>query len=62
MKAITIQQPWASLVVMGVKEYETRAWKLIKPIQYRKPLPCKGQLSLWDVPDDVLEKIRAFNG
>ena len=26
MKVITIQQPWATLVVMGVKQIETRSW------------------------------------
>lgn len=26
MKAITIWQPWASLIVHGVKHYETRGW------------------------------------
>jgi len=26
MKAITLHQPWASLIAMGVKRYETRAW------------------------------------
>lgn len=26
MKAITIWQPWASLLVMGAKLYETRSW------------------------------------
>lgn len=27
MKAISLLQPWASLVVLGAKEYETRSWK-----------------------------------
>lgn len=26
MKAITIWQPWASLLVSGRKKYETRSW------------------------------------
>jgi hypothetical protein len=26
MKVITLQQPWATLVVMGAKTYETRGW------------------------------------
>lgn len=26
MKALTIQQPWASLVIAGAKTYETRSW------------------------------------
>ena len=27
LKAITVQQPWASLIVHGLKHYETRAWQ-----------------------------------
>ncbi|MEW4370036.1 2-oxoglutarate dehydrogenase E1 [Paenibacillus kandeliae] len=27
MKAITIRQPWATLVSLGEKQYETRSWK-----------------------------------
>lgn len=26
MKAITVQQPWAGLLVLGIKRYETRSW------------------------------------
>lgn len=27
MKAISVRQPWASLIVLGYKEYETRSWR-----------------------------------
>lgn len=27
MKAITVHQPWASLIAIGAKRYETRSWK-----------------------------------
>jgi hypothetical protein len=27
MKALTLWQPWASLVAMGVKQFETRCWQ-----------------------------------
>ena len=27
MKAVTIIQPWASLLALGEKQYETRSWK-----------------------------------
>lgn len=33
MKALTIQQPWASLVRRGHKRYETRGWST----SYRGP-------------------------
>ncbi len=34
MKAISLLQPWASLVVMGVKTIETRSWET----KYRGPI------------------------
>ncbi len=45
MKAITIWQPWASLLAIGAKRYETRGWAT----KYRGPIaihaakkdPCK---------------------
>ncbi|MDF2715762.1 MAG: 2-oxoglutarate dehydrogenase [Paenibacillus sp.] len=34
MKAITIIQPWATLIAIGAKHFETRSW----PTKYRGPL------------------------
>lgn len=34
MKAITIWQPWATLLAIGAKKYETRSWKT----DYRGPI------------------------
>lgn len=34
MKAITVYQPWASLIILGEKRYETRRWKT----NYRGPI------------------------
>ncbi|MED4600107.1 ASCH domain-containing protein [Paenibacillus validus] len=34
MKAITIHQPWASLIAIGAKRFETRSWKT----NYRGPI------------------------
>ncbi len=34
MKAISIWQPWASLIAVGAKRYETRGW----PTKYRGPI------------------------
>lgn len=50
MKAITIWQPWASLLACGAKQYETRSWAT----KYRGPIaihaamkdPCKLPLSV----------------
>lgn len=40
MKALTIWQPWASLIARGVKQYETRSW----PTKYR------GPIAMWKSP------------
>lgn len=34
MKALTITQPWATLIAIGAKRFETRSW----PTSYRGPL------------------------
>lgn len=34
MKAITIRQPWASLIALGEKKIETRSWQT----KYRGPI------------------------
>src|SRR5579884_2404480 len=34
MKALSLFQPWASLVILGAKRYETRGWQTL----YRGPL------------------------
>jgi hypothetical protein len=34
------------------------AWKLTSPIQYKNPIPCKGALSIWEVPGDIFSKIK----
>jgi hypothetical protein len=60
MKAITIHQPWAGLIAIGAKRFETRGWKT----NYRGPiaihagkknphdtintLPYEAQISLYD--------------
>ena len=40
MKTLSLLQPWASLVVMGVKKIETRSWKS----DYRGPLLIHASL------------------
>lgn len=41
MRAITLWQPWATLVAIGAKEYETRSWKT----SYRGPLAIHAALT-----------------
>lgn len=57
MKAITIKQPWASLVVYGLKDIENRNWKT----SYRgRVLIHAGMKSdnFWDSP--VCDKVDNF--
>lgn len=61
MKAITIQQPWASLIASGDKIYETRSW----PTKYRGPIAihagkriAKGLYSALTTPVGVLLQLR----
>lgn len=43
IRALTLHQPWASLVAWGVKRYETRP----KPLSYRGPLAIHAA-KVWD--------------
>jgi hypothetical protein len=40
VKALTLHQPWASLIAEGVKRYETRAWTT----RYRGPIAIHAGL------------------
>lgn len=42
MKALTVKEPWASLIINGYKEYEFRSWKT----NYRGKLLIHAGLSL----------------
>lgn len=42
MKALTLTQPWASLVAMGVKTIETRSWST----RYRGPLAIHAAVAM----------------
>jgi hypothetical protein len=54
VKALTIRQPWASLIALGVKRIETRSWST----QYRGPLAIHAgkawpvPVAEWQVPAD----------
>ena len=41
MKAVTLYQPYASLVAIGAKKFETRSWKT----SYRGPLAIHAGVS-----------------
>jgi len=62
VKAITIRQPWATLIALGVKTIETRSWRT----HYRGPvaihagaaMPIRGPIGAWVVAlDDVQERM-----
>lgn len=54
MKAITIKQPWATLIAIGAKQFETRSWKT----KYRGPIAIHaGKTIDWDaVQDDYISR------
>ena len=54
MKALTIKQPWASLIIEGYKKYEFRSWKT----NYRGKILIHAGLSL---EKDVQERFKDYN-
>ena len=54
MKALTIKQPWASLIVDGYKHYEFRSWKT----NYRGKILIHAGLSL---EKDMMERFKDYN-
>lgn len=64
MKAITLTQPWASLVAIGAKRVETRSWRT----PYRGPLaihaakdyPQWAKDTAWEEP--FLSALKAYPG
>ena len=59
MKAITIWQPWASLIACGAKKFETRSWKT----DYRGPIAIHAAArypfkATKDIPGYVVAEMR----
>jgi hypothetical protein len=53
MKAITIQQPYASLIACGEKRFETRSWKT----NYRGKIAIHAGLQTYrEAPNDITEQ------
>lgn len=64
MKAISIKQPWASLIAHGIKDIENRTWKCSQKYIGQRVLihasSCKG-VQTWSYnQDDELRKDRAI--
>ena len=63
MKALTIYQPWASLIAFGLKHYETRSWTT----KYRGPLlihagqrrfeTARVSHLVWDTPLSIYSEL-----
>jgi predicted transcriptional regulator len=64
MKAISIKQPWASLIANGIKDIENRTWKLPEKYKGQRVLIHASAKSadFWDYPNagivhDFIDKI-----
>lgn len=49
MKAITLYQPWATLLVLGIKRYETRSWRTL----FRGPIFIHAARKSVEVPEEI---------
>ena len=56
MKALTLTQPWATLVAIGAKRIETRSWRT----DYRGPLAIHAALGKYN-DEYLLQKIEPFS-
>ena len=54
MKALTIKEPWATLIIDGYKKYEFRSWKT----NYRGKILIHAGMSL---EKDMLERFKDYN-
>lgn len=54
MKALTIKEPWATLIIEGYKKYEFRSWKT----NYRGKILIHAGMSL---EKEMAEKFRTYN-
>ena len=55
MKALSIWQPWAQLLAVGVKHDETRSWRMEKPVLFKEPIPAAGKQGLWNWDGELPE-------
>ena len=54
LKALTIKEPWATLIIEGYKEYEFRSWKT----NYRGKILIHAGMS---IEKDMLERFKNYN-
>ena len=62
MKAISIKQPWASLIVHGIKDIENRTWKCPQKYIGQRVLihASKNFANFWDYPEEITNRINEF--
>lgn len=64
MKALTIKQPWAQLIVEGVKDIENRSWKTNFRgrvyVHAAKSIPKKGSSIILNI--EQFELVKTLNG
>ena len=60
MKALTLWQPWASLIVMGHKRFETRSWKRDSLIEQRIAIHAAKRPPK-DLSRDLLHELAALD-
>jgi hypothetical protein len=57
MKILSIRQPWASLIISGIKDVENRTWRT----NYRGPVLVHASLRADDIPSvDLVRYYGAF--
>lgn len=57
MKAITLHQPWASLIACGAKKIETRSW----PTRYRGPIAIHAGVKPFDTASYLDRELYCFS-
>lgn len=59
MKTITIKQPWANLIVMGLKDVENRTWKTNyrgRVLVHASAVPNVSELCKWEEELGIVPK------
>jgi len=68
MKAISIRQPWASLIVAGIKDIENRSWqtkyrgKLLIHASQKFDKDGLEMMKKMKIPEIIIETMRDYRG
>ncbi|MFY9830510.1 MAG: ASCH domain-containing protein [Rhodoplanes sp.] len=58
MKALSIRQPWAELIVAGLKDIENRTWRT----DYRGPVLIHAGMKIEPIDADLREWVKRISG